>query len=185
VTARQRTVLFDLDGTLIDSDAALLAPFDALGVPVDRRPPLGLPLGEACDLAGITVERYLAEYDPMASHPFPGVDAMLGRLERWGVCSNKERRSGQRELARLGWRPDVALFSDDFGGRQKQLDPVLLVLELAPDDAVFIGDTAHDRTCAHVAGVAFALAGWNPRAVPEPGDHVLGDPAEVLDLVTR
>jgi len=34
---------------------------------------------------------------------------------------------------------------------------------------------------AHPAsGVAFALGGWNPRAVPEPGDLVLATPADAL-----
>lgn len=179
----QRTILFDLDGTLIDSDAALLAPFVALGVPTERYPPLGLPLVEACALAGISVERYLTEYDPMAAQPFPGVGPMLRQLDRWGVCSNKQRTSGQRELARLGWTPDVAFFSDDFDHGPKTLDPLLHALALAPADAVFVGDTDHDRTCARLAGVAFALAGWNPRAAPEPGDLVLTRPDELLDLV--
>jgi phosphoglycolate phosphatase-like HAD superfamily hydrolase len=48
---------------------------------------------------------------------------------------------------------------------------------------VFVGDTAHDRSCAAAAGVAFALAGWNPRAAPEPGDLVLSEPSEVLGLL--
>jgi phosphoglycolate phosphatase-like HAD superfamily hydrolase len=175
-----RSVLFDFDGTLVDSDAALLAPFTALAVPAERVPPLGLPLVAACEHAGITVEDYLAHYDPEAALPFPGVAALLGRLDRWGLCSNKQRTSGARELTRLGWQPTVAFFSDDFGGQPKELLPALAALGIAPSEALFVGDTAHDRVCAQAAGVAFALAGWNPRAEAEPGELVLAQPADVL-----
>ena len=175
--------LFDLDGTLVDSDAALLEPFTALGVAAERVPPLGLPLVEACALAGVQVADYLERYDVTAVTAFPGVEDLLAALPRWAVCSNKERSSGHRELARLGWVPELALFSDDFGGRPKSLQPALDALGLEPGAVVFIGDTAHDRTCAAEAGVSFALAGWNPRVVSEPDDLVLHRPAEVLDLL--
>lgn len=175
--------LFDLDGTLVDSDAALLAPFELLGVHPDRLPPLGLPLGVACAQAGILVEDYIARYDEGAVQPFPGVDEMLAALPRWAVCSNKTGSAGRKELARLGWGPEVALFSDDFGGRPKALAPVLDALTLDPAMAIFVGDTEHDRACAAAAGVRFALAGWNPRVVPAPGDLVLGEPGDLLDLL--
>ena len=41
--------------------------------------------------------------------------------------------------------------------------------------------TDHDRECAAEVGAVFALAGWNRRAEPAPGDLVLSDPSEVLD----
>jgi phosphoglycolate phosphatase-like HAD superfamily hydrolase len=76
----------------------------------------------------------------------------------------------------------VALFSDDFDGREKELDPLLAALHLRPEGAVLIGDTAHDRACAAAAGVTFALAGWNPRAraAAHPDDLVLDTPADLL-----
>ena len=180
-----RIVLFDFDGTLIDSDAALLAPFTALGIATADMPPLGLPLGDACARVGLTVADYVARYDSSASVPFPGIEEMLVHLGRWGLCSNKTRQSGVQELARLGWHPTEAFFSDDWEGRPKELDPVLLALELAPADAVFVGDTDHDRACAHLAGVDFALAGWNPRARQgaRPDDVVLERPGDVLALL--
>lgn len=181
----RRVALFDFDGTLVDSDDALARPFRALGVPEAEQPPLGLPLVEACRRAGILVEDYLAHYDPASATPFAGVPEMLARLDRWGVASNKQRRSGQQELQRLGWTPTAAFFSDDFGGQEKELAPLLAALRLEPEEAVFVGDTHHDRACAERVGIPFALAGWNPRARASaaPGDRVLHHPREVLDLL--
>jgi phosphoglycolate phosphatase-like HAD superfamily hydrolase len=184
VGERRLVPLFDFDGTLVDSDVALTAPWLALGVDPDLVP-LGLPLGEACARAGVTVEAYLEHYDPGAAMPFAGVPGLLAGLERWGMASNKERTSGRRELQRLGWTPDVALFSDDFGGREKDLAPLLAAMGLAADAVVFVGDTRHDRACALAVGARFALAGWNPRARAgaEPDDIVLERPQDVVALL--
>ena len=173
--------IFDLDGTLLDSDAALVAPFVALGVR-EEDVSFGALLADECARLGVTVDDYLAHYDASASLPFRGVEELLAELGRWAVCSNKHRRSGRAELARLGWKPEVALFADAFGG-PKQLGPVLEALELDPDDVLFVGDTDHDRDCATAVGCRFAIATWNPRARARAGDIVVGAPAEVLELL--
>jgi len=171
--------IFDFDGTLVDSDEALAAPFVALGVP-RAEVTFGHVFEDECRRLGIDVADYLALYDPSAAKPFPGVDDVIARLDRWALCSNKNGADGRAELARFGWTPDVALFSDAFGGGPKQLGPVLDALSVEPAEVVFVGDTAHDRACARAVGCRFALAGWNARAVPEPGDTVLAQPADLL-----
>jgi len=176
-----KVAICDLDGTLIDSDVALADPFVALGV---ERSDItyGHVLAEECDRLGISVEEYLAAYNPDRAQPFPGVEALITSLDRWAVCSNKHPHSGTAELARLRWFPEVALFADSFAG-PKSLPPVLRELDVTPNQVVFLGDTAHDRQCATNAGVTFALAGWNPRAIAHADDIVLSHPLELLELL--
>ena len=171
-----RIPVFDLDGTLLDSDAALVAPFVALGVPPEQIT-FGHVLADECARLGIGLDDYLAAYDTEAAPPFPGVEALVAGLDRWVVCSNKHPTSGRAELARLGWTPEVVLFADAFSG-PKHLGPVLAALGVGPDEVVFVGDTDHDRACAATLGVPFGLAGWNERAVARPGDRVLATPAD-------
>ncbi len=173
--------VFDLDGTLVDSDEALAAAFVALGVP-RRSVTFGHVLEAECERLGIGLADYLDAYDEDQAQPFTGVAALVAELSFWAVCSNKHPRSGRAELARLGWHPQVALFSDAFDG-PKQLEPVLAAIGMGATDVVFVGDTAHDRACAAAVGARFALAGWNPRAQPETGDLVLTRPQDLLAVL--
>jgi HAD superfamily hydrolase (TIGR01549 family) len=175
-----RVPVFDLDGTLVDSDEALVAAFVALGVPREQIT-FGHVLADECARLGLDVDRYLEQYDETLATPFSGVTELLDQLPRWAVCSNKHPAAGHAELRRLGWRPEVALFSDSFGG-PKQIEPVLTALGVRAEDVVFVGDTAHDRLIARAAGVPFGLAGWNARARQEPDDVVLRDPLQVLEF---
>jgi phosphoglycolate phosphatase-like HAD superfamily hydrolase len=166
----------------VDSDEALAAPLLALGV---RREDIvfGPLLADQCASVGVTVEDYLERYDPTLARPFAGVDRLLAGIERWSVCSHKARISGHAELERLRWSPELALFAEAFGGTSKDLAPVLDALHLDGRDVVFVGDTAHDRACAQAVGATFVLAGWNPRAIPRPGDLVVARPQDVLDVL--
>lgn len=175
--------IFDLDGTLIDSDEALIQPFVVLGVARDAVT-FGHVLDQECERLGISVEAYVAAYDTEVVQPYEGVEAMLSELGRWGIASNKLAEAGRLELARLGWKPEVALFVEAFGG-PKHLGPVLAAMDVPAERVVYIGDTEHDRRVAREAGVPFGLAAWNPRAEPAPGDVVLQAPADVLDLLAR
>ena len=176
-----RIPVFDLDGTLLDSDRALIEPFLSLGISEDAVT-FGQTLAEACSELGVSVDDYLERYDTTIAMPFPGIDELLGRLSRWAIFSNKLAVGAEPEIARLGWKPEVARYLESFGG-PKRLAPVLEALGVGPQQAICIGDSEHDRACAREAGVDFALAGWNPRARAADGDIVLSEPAEVLDLL--
>ena len=178
--------VFDLDGTLLDSDEALVAPYLALGVPAAELT-FGHVVADECRRLGLELDDYVSRYDVTAAQPFAGVDDLLAGLDRWAVCSNKVRRCGVAELERLGWAPAVALFAEDFGGGPKRVAPALDALGVTdPSTVVFVGDTAHDRTAAAEAGTGFALAAWNPRAagIAVPWDLVLEQPADLLPLLS-
>jgi len=175
-----RLVICDFDGTLVDSDRALTDAFVRMGVP-RHEVTFGHVVAEECARLGIDPDAWAAAFDPSSVVPFPGFDDAVRGLGRWAVCSNRVRPSGEHDLGRFGWEPDLALFADAFDGA-KSPQPILTALGFSAADAVFVGDTTHDRDCARAAGVAFALAAWNPRAVAQPGDIVLRSPHELLDL---
>ena len=171
----------DLDGTLLDSDTALVDAFLALGV-ARSEISYGHVIADECLRLGISLDDYVEAYDTEAAEPFAGVCDIIEILEGWAICSNKHVVSGRAELARLEWHPRAALFSDAFNG-PKRLAPLLVNLDLDPSRVVFVGDTDHDRRCAQDAGVAFAIAAWNPRAVVTSGDIVLEHPSDLIEVL--
>lgn len=179
-------VIFDLDGTLVDSDAALVGAFVAHGIAAETVT-FGHVLADECARLGIDLDSYLDAYDPNRVQPFPGVAEMIGHLEqagiRWAICSNKHPRSGHAEMTRLGWRPQGAWFSDSFDGGPKNLVVPVAELGVDPLRLIYVGDTDHDREVAAEVGCRFVAAGWNPRVEPRAGEWVAHHPAEILDLL--
>ena len=178
-----QALIFDFDGTLVDSDAALVRPFIVLGVPPDEIS-FGHAIGEECARLEISLDRYVELYDESTVQPFPGVADVVAQLDRWAISSNKHPVSGQAELDRLGWHPDVALFADHFDWAHKSIAPVLERMGLRAADVVMVGDSHGDVHCADEVGCAFVWAGWNPRvAGARPAGRVLSQPGELLDLL--
>jgi HAD superfamily hydrolase (TIGR01549 family) len=184
-SGRPVLVVFDFDGTLVDSDEALLVPFERLGV--DRQEVImGSAVAEECERLGVPMEAYVANYDVQAVRPFDGVQGMLDAVGRWAIVSNKHPHSAGAELARLGWRPELVLCADAFGWAHKSLRPLLRQVELTPDEVVLVGDSEGDLRCAAEVGCRFIWAGWNPRvARAAPQGESATTPSELLDLLGR
>lgn len=182
-------VLFDLDGTLIDTKALYLECYRRAVAPrLDRRPTdaelMALrPRSELRFLASLVppaeIEGCLADfyshYDALHSSHFggiyPGVEPMLERLRGAhhpvGIVTGKSRRSWDitGPVARLG--PfDVLVLDDDVPAAKPEPHGIRIALErldTAPERALYVGDTMSDVQAARAAGVLPVAATWGRR----------------------
>jgi phosphoglycolate phosphatase len=204
-----RAALFDFDGTLADSFAAITASTNHVrtgyGLPplpeaeVRRHVGFGLdnlmrdlvpgaPVAEA-------VARYRAHHQTVmlsGTKLMPGVVETIPELARrglrLGVCSNKRVEFTRQLVAALGLAPHFAcvLGPDDVAGRAKP-DPAMLLEGLArlgvpAREAVYVGDMAVDVETAKAAGTpAWIVPGG---ATGEDGALAAG-PDRVLAAFTQ
>jgi phosphoglycolate phosphatase len=184
-----RLVVFDLDGTLVDSapdlHAALdrlmaarglpgFAPAEVIGMIGDGARALvekalaarGLPFEEAA--LGAFLEDYGA-HAAIATRPFPGIPEALEELAEAGwriaVCTNKPEAPARALLRSLGLIGHVAVLTggDSFATRKPDPAPLLGTLALAGGSAgssVMVGDHHNDIAAARAARMPCLFVGW-------------------------
>jgi pyrophosphatase PpaX len=201
-------VLFDLDGTLVDSAAMILGSFHHATETVLRR---RFPDDEILARVGGTnlahqmalldpdhvdelVRVYRAHNDPQYSDLacFDGVLDVLRQLKgegrRLGIVSAKRRPTVERvlESARMGEFIDVVVGSDDTQRHKPDPEPVLKALELLDADsegAAYVGDSPFDVAAARGAGVFAVAVGWGGIHRVEDADAFVETPKELLGVL--
>lgn len=203
-----RLVVFDVDGTLVDSQhlivAAQAAAFAEVGLPAPERRValsvvgLSLPqafrrlVGEDGPVAELS-ERYKAAYnrlrvDPDYEEPlFPGMGDLLDRLHArsgvaLGIATGKSRRGVDRLLAHYGWE-DRFITTQTADDAPSKPDPAMLLQAMkdagtGPDSTVMVGDTTFDIGMAVAAGVAPIGVAWGYHA---PGTLYRAGAVSVVD----
>lgn len=178
---RYELVVFDWDGTMVDSTRAITDSIRQaaaeLGLPVPpverARHVIGMGLLEAIHYAVPTisreqmpafVERYRAHYlqEDAFLKPFDGIPELLAELDSAGVmlaiATGKSRAGLDRALQRTGWgRHFVATRTGDEGAPKPDpwmLDDLCTSLATPAGRTVMIGDTTHDLGMARAAGAA-------------------------------
>lgn len=175
--------VLDLDGTLVDTapDIARAANRTLAALGFDMLPDAtvasfiggGIPkLLERC--LGDATDRYLDEALPIymtlytaepaaTSSVYPGVVETMRQIRDagavMGVCTQKDEPLSQAILDQLGLAEfvDCVVGPESVTHRKPHPEPVLRALELldvAPTDAIFVGDAATDIRAARAAGVA-------------------------------
>jgi pyrophosphatase PpaX len=191
-------ILFDLDGTLLDSIELILSSaryaFDKLGreCPPDEEwlQGVGIPLftmfgryarddADRVALIAAYREHQFANHDRLIK-PYDGVHDLLADLQsrgnELGVVTSKSEYLAMRGLAhvKLARFFDTIVGCDSTTRHKPDPEPVRLALHrLAcdPCDAVFVGDSVHDVIAGNAAGVATIAALWGAfaRNDLEPG----------------
>jgi len=174
-------LIFDWDGTLMDSEARIVACLQAasadlgLAVPSPQRARnvIGLGLYEAVhalfpegehDLHLQLSERYRYHFltaDPTPSELFAGVEAMLGQLRESGswlaIATGKGRAGLNKVLEQTGLGPMFlgSRCADETASKPnpQMLHELLDEFGLEAAQAIMIGDTEYDMEMAHHAGM--------------------------------
>ncbi len=185
-----KLVVFDVDGTLVDSQhlivAAQAVAFGEVGLPAPERrialSVVGLSLPQAFRrLVGDDgpveelSECYKLAYnrlriDPDYEEPlFPGMGALVERLHAradvaLGIATGKSRRGVDRMLEHLGWT-EWFVTTQTADDAPSKPDPAMLAQAMeaagtSPGTTVMVGDTTFDMAMAVAAGVAPIGVAW-------------------------
>jgi 2-phosphoglycolate phosphatase len=196
-----RGVLFDLDGTLIDSAPDLAAAANALRaarglepMPYERLRPMvgsgargmvGVAMGRAPGDAEYDAlrEEFLARYEAgLLQHTQvfatmqPVIDALDAARLPWGIVTNKIHRYADPVIAGLGLaqRASVVIAGDSTPHSKPHPAPLLEAarrLGLAPAACVYVGDDLRDVQAGRAAGMATVAAAWGYLGQGEAIEH--------------
>ncbi|MDE2357633.1 MAG: HAD-IA family hydrolase [Alphaproteobacteria bacterium] len=214
MTVTSHAILFDLDGTLVDSEPGIRASYRAvmreLGHDPDRLdltgligPPLEDGMAKVLAREGDTrvaegVRLYREHYGReglFETRLYPGIVDMLDRLAkdhaRLFVATSKQTAFARRILEHLGLAPHfVAIQGAEPGGVERKADVIgaLLAAHDLPEPlTLMVGDRHHDVDGARAHGLATigVLWGYGAREELAGAQWLVDRPAELSVLVTR
>lgn len=190
------TLLFDLDGTLLDTledlYLAVNQALEAFGLPLRTRAQVRAFVGNgAARLMQLAMpgreddpplERILPVFKEIYDRicrdhtcPYPGIPEALQRLQQLGypmaVVSNKPD-TAVKELCRVHFEPYITVARGDVDGVPRKPAPDMPVaaaaaLGAAPENCIYIGDSEVDVLTARNAAMTCLTVTWGFRDEPQ------------------
>jgi pyrophosphatase PpaX len=206
-------VLFDLDGTLIDSGPIILASmqhatktvlgrdiaYEELAATVGGQGLVSQMHALDPDRVDELIEAYRLHNDPLHDtlEAFDEVLALVPTLRaqgrKLGIVTAKRHRTVALAADRFPELKsfDVVVGYEDTERHKPDPDPVLAALEhlgAEPADAAYVGDSPFDVRAAKAAGVFAVAVGWggihaDQRLLAEEPDAFVREPRELLDVL--
>jgi phosphoglycolate phosphatase len=207
-------IIFDLDGTLVDSGMDITNALNYAIAPYGFKP---LTVEDAIKMVGEGLTRliekilgdnnasikdavldrfikYYSEHLADFTRPYPGVIktlVMLGRYKK-AVISNKRESLSKKLMEQLGLMKffDVVLGSDSAAEKKPSPAPVKKVLEILgvePQRAIIVGDSDFDIQAGKGAGLITVAVtyGFRDRAMLGNADFLIDSMAQLLTLIEK
>ena len=191
-----RLVIFDLDGTLLNTIADLAAAgnytlaqlgfpqheeekycrFVGNGIPklIERMLPPGHDRQTQEQAFGIFNE-YYSQHKCDRTKPYPGIAELIRDIRAQGVlCGANSNKADDfsKELLRLNFGDDISYVIGYGAGFQPKPDPgaaleIIRRAGVSPEQAIYVGDSDVDMMTGHNAGIAVCAALWGFRSYEE------------------
>ena len=206
---RYTHVIFDIDGTLTDTEKyVLLSLADVVRAHTGReetieslRFALGIPGNDAFRIIGFEEERfaeYMAEWEKglrafnKEIDIFPGGRELVAALDekgvKLGIVTSKNRDQYDKDFGRFDTAAyfPVSVTADDSDTYKPTAGPLLRYMEITGakrEEMLYIGDTIYDSQCAANAGVDFALAVWGANDKSVEAKYRPETPLDLLGMI--
>ncbi len=200
-------IVFDIDGTLIDTEYAVLHSLqETIRVLSGREIPCS-ELKFALGITGIDALKKLEIKDisyaielwnqNMCKYTdtikvFDGIPGLLKNLLRldceMGIVTSKTREEFTHDFCQFGISHyfKTIICADDTQEHKPNAAPLLKYVELSktdPKKVLYIGDSKYDSKCAENAGIDFALAVWGSHNKHIKANYFLERPEDTRDRI--
>lgn len=204
-----KAIIFDVDGTMIDTEEAVLTALQetlaeeaGMDKSMDELHQIfGIPGKQALEKFGVEdvekvrkvwVKKQQEHYDQV--HVFEGIEDTLEKLKTLGIATGVVT-SKTDEGVLDGFTPfgldhyfSAIVTASQTTKHKPHPEPLLACMEkmdLQPKDTIYVGDSIFDYQCAQEAGTAFGVALWGAKSREdfEGADYFFEKPQDILQLV--